>query len=142
MNVLQRSISVLLFALLCFWMIFFSYSEGKERWDKKWREVQLQRFINQVKNSGECNYEGYVNCLEQLQLSGVCTMKIREYIREEDIVGNKYRYLVAWEEIMQELVNIHSYSFSAGSVFEVELETVQEETVQIKKYYSVVRERE
>jgi len=140
MNMLQRCVSVCLCIVLLCGAVATRYSEYRGRWSKQWSDMQMHRFVEQIGNRGSCSYSAYLDCTEKLRQNG-CTLKIREYKQEETIDGNRYYYLVLWDEIHKMLVEQGEYTFSGNSVLEVYLFREQQDGVQGKKYYGIVHGR-
>lgn len=140
MNLLQRSISVIL-------LFVFIVSAGcalifgrEARWQAQGREIQMNRIELQMLQKKGCSYEEYEEALSRLRLYQVTRLEITEYKTEASLEGKEYRYPVAWEEIKEILVTKGQYSFSTNSVLELEIWYNDRWRVRTDSYYLILQE--
>ncbi len=136
MQVLQRSFSVLLVMFFLMFTVSFVFQERESNTYQQWQEIQISRFLQQVRKEGKCSYKQYQLFYDDLNRLGVTIeIVLKEYQRETDIEGKVYWYLISWEEIQECFIQKEYYVFQANSVVELCITTKKDTTVRQKKSY-------
>lgn len=109
---------------------------------QQWKEIQINRFLEQISKEGKCSYEEYQLLHKALNKFGrTVDIKVKEYQKEIDRNGTVYWYFISWEQIKEGFLQKEEYTFQQNSVIEL---CVTIEKGNIKKqnnYYSISKER-
>lgn len=136
MQILQRSFSILLILFFLMFAIEFIFQERESNTYQQWQEIQISRFLQQIRKEGKCSYKQYQWFYDALNRLGVTIeVALKEYQREIDIAGNVYWYLVSWEEIKEIFIQKEYYVFQANSIVELCITTKKDTMVKQKKSY-------
>jgi len=122
MKVAQRYILVLGVIVLLAFCTGLVYKETIDDIIGDWEIVYLERFMNKLCRNGSLSYEEYMTFWEAMNCTGnKVTVRIDEYIKEQDLERNYYYSPMVWEEIQGFLCKENSYDFTEGSVLKIEI---------------------
>lgn len=138
MQLLQRSFSVLL-TIFFFVFAVTLVAEEKENYGyKQWENIQINRFLEKMSKEGKCSYEQYQLLYKALNKYGRnVTITVKEYQKEVDVKGNRYWYLISWEEMKELLIQKEEYIFQKDSVLELCVKVKEGNIEKQEKYYII-----
>lgn len=143
MHVLQRSISILLAAFFFIFAITFVVEEKENYGYEQWEEIQVNRFLQQIRKEGKCTYEQYQLFYGALNEFGKnIEVILKEYQRETNAEGIVYWYLVSWEEIQDFFIQEEQYTFQKNSAIELCVTAKRGDSVGQNKYYVISKGKE
>ncbi len=143
MHVLQRSISILLAAFFFIFAITFVVEEKENYGYEQWEEIQVNRFLQQIRKEGKCTYEQYQLFYGALNEFGKnIEVILKEYQRETNAEGIVYWYLVSWEEIQDFFIQEEQYTFQKNSAIELCVTAKKGDSVEQNKYYVISKGKE
>ena len=143
MQVLQRSISILLAVFFSLFAITFVVEEKENYGYEQWEEIQVNRFLQQIRKEGKCTYEQYQLFYGALNEFGKNTeVMLKEYQREMNAEGMVYWYFVSWEEIKDFFIQEEQYTFQNNSAIELCVIAKRGDSVKQNKYYVISKGKE
>ena len=143
MHVLQRSISILLAAFFFIFAITFVVEEKENYGYEQWEEIQVNRFLQQIRKEGKCTYEQYQLFYGALNEFGKnIEVILKEYQRETNAEEIVYWYLVSWEEIQDFFIQEEQYTFQKNSAIELCVTAKKGDSVEQNKYYVISKGKE
>lgn len=142
MQILQRSFSILLTIFFLLFAITLVFEEKGKNGYEQWKEIQINRFLEQVSKEGSCSYKDYQLLHKALNKFGNnVKIEIKEYQKERDMKGNVYWYLISWEEIKECFLQKEHYTFQKNSVIELYVTIKKGNIEKQNKYYSLSKEK-
>lgn len=122
MKVAQRFLMICgLFCLLVPSFLFL-LQERTEGYAEKYDTAYIERFVSKICRTGHVTHEEYVLMSRALNHSGEqWEFTISEYQREQDLEGNGYYVLIAWEEIKSCLAEENVYYFAEDGVVKLQV---------------------
>lgn len=142
MQILQRSFSILLTMFFLLFAITLVFEQKGKNGYEQWKEIQINRFLEQVSKEGKCNYEDYQLLHKVLNKFGrIVEIEVKEYQKEVDKKGTVYWYLISWEEIKENFLQKEEYTFQKNSVIELCVTMKKGNIKKQNKYYSLSKER-
>ncbi len=142
MQVLQRSFSILLTVFFLLFAITLVFEEKGKNGYEQWKDIQINRFLEQVSKEGKCSYEDYQLLHKALNKFGNnVKIEVKEYQKEIDRKGIVYWYLISWEEIKEWLLQKEEHTFQKNSVIELCITMKNGNIEKQNKYYSISKER-
>ena len=139
MQIIQRMLLVLLMIFGLGFGILLLNLEQEEKVQKQWEALQIERFVGKISRRGTCTYEEYLLCHEALNYSGnTSVIAIETYQKEEDMSGEKYYYMISWEEIQEMLYRNGRFDFDEESVIVVSVSRKNKMKSLETKYYNIV----
>ena len=143
MQVLQRSISILLAVFFSLFAITFVVEEKENYGYEQWEEIQVNRFLQQIRKEGKCTYEQYQLFYGALNEFGKnIEVMLKEYQRETNAEGMVYWYFVSWEEIKDFFIQEEQYTFQNNSAIELCVIAKRGDSVKQNKYYVISKGKE
>ena len=143
MQVLQRSISILLAVFFSLFAITFVVEEKENYGYEQWEEIQVNRFLQQIRKEGKCTYEQYQLFYGALNEFGKnIEVMLKEYQREMNAEGMVYWYFVSWEEIKDFFIQEEQYTFQNNSAIELCVIAKRGDSVKQNKYYVISKGKE
>ena len=142
MQILQRSFSILLTIFFLLFAITLVFEEKGKNGYEQWKDIQINRFLEQVSKEGICSYEDYQLLHKALNKFGNnVTIEVKEYQKEVDRKGTVYWYLISWEEIKECFLQKEECAFQKNSVIELCVTIKKGNIEKQKNYYSLSKER-
>ena len=143
MRILQRM--VLVFGVVMFMFVGMSvaFLQKKEKMQNQWEQVLGEKFLSKLCNTEKFTFIEYQQLLNGLEKgSSIIGIEIEEYRKEEDLQGNNYYYLVAWEELKTKLLSVGHCRFQKGSIVRLKIQWSNEAEVMDKSYWNIVTGKE
>ncbi len=142
MQILQRSFSILLNIFFLLFVITLVFEQKGKNGYEQWKEIQINRFLEQISKEGKCRYEDYQLLHKALSNFGNnVIIEVREYQKEIDRKGIVYWYFISWEEIKEYFLQKEEYTFRENSVIELCITIKKGNIEKQNKYYSLSKER-
>ncbi len=139
MQIVQRSMLLLIVVVCLTAGIAFLCGEQEEKGRKQWEQIQTEVFLNRISREGLCSYEEYlVFCTGLEAYGGRLEVRLEEYQQEKDRNGQTYWYLVSWEEIRDILLMEGVYYFQANSALKLRVKQSGRIGSGVKDYYDIV----
>jgi len=116
----QRTLLIIMIAMILLLGISEIHMEKSEKLKEQWETIQTEQFMRQVVRTGRLDKKEYIAYKESLNYSGVSTeVRIEEYQKEEDITGKIHFRLLSSQEIEREIFNSGEILFRAGSLIKI-----------------------
>lgn len=116
MSSAQRIWMGMILAVFSLWGVWFVSTENSEKVLKQWQEIQAERFMDKIAQTGSCTWEDIRTLHLALNTSKVTSwIRLEEYKKEMDNGEKTFYTLISWTEISEQLVE-KSYEFEKQSV--------------------------
>lgn len=123
MQVGQRLVLTIVLILVLFSAKMIPGQQQEERRRRQWQEIQTERFLGKIAETGYCTYNEFLMYSDALNFDGECSeIQLEEYQKEKNRYGKTYWYLVSWGEILSALTEDGVFYFRQGSAVEVKIE--------------------
>ena len=139
MQVTQRGLLVIAVIVIFIQGWFVVSSNKAQQLQNQLEKVQTERFLLQLGRNGLLSLEEYEQYHARLNYGGVSSgIRIDVYREEKDLEGNRYYYLMPWEELGYSLFEEGKCSFPYGSVIVVEIERSCRGRSVCNRYYEII----
>ena len=143
MQIVQRVFLLLMVVMILLTGITHVYNEQENKEAGQWEKLQTELYLERICRQREITIKEYLRYFQLLNYTGmVSEVRIEEYRKEQDLMGNTYYYLVLWEEVKEQLLEGERYTLLKDSVMCITVKRKNRKEHKISEYYGIVTERE
>lgn len=143
MQIVQRVFLLMMVVMILLTGITYVYNEQENKEAGQWEKLQTELYLERICRQREITIKEYLRYFQLLNYTGmVSEVRIEEYRKEQDLMGNTYYYLVLWEEVKEQLLEGERYTLLKDSVLCITVKRKNRKEHKISEYYGIVTERE
>ena len=143
MQIVQRVFLLMMVVMILLTGITYVYNEQENKEAGQWEKLQTELYLERICRQREITIKEYLRYFQLLNYTGmVSEVRIEEYRKEQDLMGNTYYYLVLWEEVKEQLLEGERYTLLKDSVMCITVKRKNRKEHKISEYYGIVTERE